>query len=225
MIRRLISGYSKLLVKADGIAGAISFANRQNLCGEVLTSVLAVKFSLPFYAELGSLNLIDSSRNFYISLNFCSINTKQVTRLVSCLALGIAWISLCGSAAMTSEPHEPALQLSQTQPQQWRRMTSDEQANALQYILNSPLGIAALNQLAIEGFISPGCPKTFYLNENSGGFQTLLRVKCPNQRGVSSAVGYNEIRAIFNRFESNIEDFKIERVSSEGRSPSTTLPD
>jgi len=168
---------------------------------------------------------MDSSKNFYVFLDFCSINSRKVTRLVSCLALGISLMSVCSSAAMTSESREPTLQLSQTQPQQWRRMTSDEQADALQYILDSPLGIAALNQLAIEGFISPGCPKTFYLNENSGGFQTLLRVKCPSERGVSGAVGYSEMRVIFNRFESNIEDFKIERVLSEGRAPSTTLPD
>jgi hypothetical protein len=87
------------------------------------------------------------------------------------------------------------------------------------------MGIAALNQLAIEGFISPNCPKTFYLNEKAGGFQSLLRVKCPNERGVSGARGYSEMRVIFNRFESNIESFVVERVSSEGRPPTTKLPD
>jgi hypothetical protein len=126
---------------------------------------------------------------------------------------------------MISVAREQPPQLSQAQPQQWRRMTSEEQADAWGHILNSPLGIAALNQLAIEGFISPGCPKTFYLNEKVGGFQTLLRVKCPNERGVSAARGYGEMRVIFNRFETNIENFGVERVSSEGRPPATTLPD
>ena len=139
------------------------------------------------------------------------------------LAMGVALVNCL--PAMTSEPSQQALQLSQAQPQKWRRMTSNEQANAWGYILNSPMGIAALNQLAIEGFISPGCPKTFYLNEKMGAFQTLLRVKCPNERGVSGARGYGEMRLIFNRFESNIESFEVERVYSEGRPPATKLPD
>lgn len=103
-------------------------------------------------------------------------------------------------------------------------MTPDEQANAWKYILNSPLGIAALNQLAIEGFISPTCPKTFYVNEQVGGFQTLLRVKCPDERGASIAQGYNEVRVIFNRFEDNIESFEVQRVYP-GRPPATSLPE
>jgi hypothetical protein len=145
--------------------------------------------------------------------------------LLSFVALGMGLVSASSLAAMTSEAREQAPQLSQAQPQQWRRMTSQEQARAWEYILNSPLGIAALNQLAIEGFISPGCPKTFYLNQKVGEFQSLLRVKCPNERGVSGARGYGEMRVIFNRFESNIESFQVERVSSEGRPPATKLPD
>lgn len=112
---------------------------------------------------------------------------------------------------------------SQSQTQKWRPMTEPEKANALQYILNRPLGIAALNQLAIEGFISPQCPKTFYTDET--GFQTLLRVKCPSQRGVSIAVGYDEMRVILNRFEDNIESFQVERVSDENRSRVAPLPE
>jgi hypothetical protein len=92
-------------------------------------------------------------------------------------------------------------------------------------ILNSPLGIAALNQLAIEGFIASDCPKTFYLNEEYGGFQTLLQVKCPTARGVSIALNYEEMRVIFNRFEDNIESFEIERISMPDKPPSIDLPE
>jgi hypothetical protein len=124
-----------------------------------------------------------------------------------------------------ASPRQQPSQLSQAQPQQWRPMTSDERADAWEYILNSPQGIAALNQLAIEGFISPGCAKTFYSNGAMGGFQTLLRVKCPKERGVSIAVGYDEMRVIFNRFETNIETYEVERISSERRSFAIKLPD
>lgn len=123
------------------------------------------------------------------------------------------------TAIAQQSPNSP----SRPQTQNWRRMSEPEKANALQYILNSPLGIAALNQLAIEGFISPQCPKTFYTDET--GFQTLLRVKCPDRRGVSIAVGYDEMRVIFNRFEDNIESFQVERVSEENRSRVTPLPE
>lgn len=97
-------------------------------------------------------------------------------------------------------------------PEQWRAMTGEEQTQNWQYILNSPLGIAALNQLAIEGFISPTCPKTFYVSQEYGSFQTLLQVKCPSSKGVSIAVGYQEMRVIFNRFEDNIENFEVTRI-------------
>lgn len=156
---------------------------------------------------------------------FGFVNTKTVTLLNRCIALGVCMTFASSLAAMTSQAREQSPQLSQAQSQQWRRMTSQEQTQALEYILNSPLGIAALNQLAIEGFISPGCPKTFYLNEKVGGFQSLLRVKCPTERGVSGAIGYSEMRVIFNRFETSIESFEVERVSSEGRPPATKLPD
>lgn len=112
----------------------------------------------------------------------------------------------------------------QAQSQQWRRMNDSEVSQQWENVLNSPLGIAALNQLALEGFISFNCPKTFYINEEFGGFQTLLRVQCPTQRGLSTAVGYDEMRVIFNRFESNIENFEVERVSEESP-PEITLPE
>lgn len=94
----------------------------------------------------------------------------------------------------------------------WRLMSEAEEEETWEYILNSPLGIAALNELAIEGFISPVCTKTFYVNEDSGGFQTLLQVNCPTPRGTSIAVGYQEIRVTFSRFEDNIENFQVERI-------------
>ncbi len=112
----------------------------------------------------------------------------------------------------------------QAQSQQWRRMNDSEVSQQWENVLNSPLGIAALNQLALEGFISFQCPKTFYINEEFGGFQTLLRVQCPTPRGLSTAVGYDEMRVIFNRFESNIENFEVERVSEESP-PEITLPE
>lgn len=110
------------------------------------------------------------------------------------------------------------------QSQQWRRMNDSEVSQQWENILNSPLGVAALNQLALEGFISFECPKTFYINEEFGGFQTLLRVQCPTPRGLSTALTYDEMRVIFNRFESNIENFEVERVSLE-RPPEITLPE
>lgn len=105
----------------------------------------------------------------------------------------------------------------------WRSMTPEEEAQAWDSIFNSPLGIAAFNQLAIEGFISPICPKTFYTNDEFSGFQFMVRVQCPDARGVSTAVGYREMRVVFNRFESNIENFSIERVSEE-TPPTIPLP-
>ncbi len=115
--------------------------------------------------------------------------------------------------------------IKQANTRQWRLATDEEKAQIWQYLLNSRLGIAALNQLAIEGFISPNCPKTWYIDRESGGFITLLRVKCPEPRGASIAIGYDEIRVIFSRFEDNIEDFKIERVSKQEGILGTPLPD
>lgn len=94
---------------------------------------------------------------------------------------------------------------------EWVAATDTQEDAQWSYILNSPLGVAALNQLAIEGFINPLCEKSFYLNEQTGGFQSLMKVECPSPRGASTAVGYDEIHVIFNRFESNIEDFEIRR--------------
>jgi hypothetical protein len=97
----------------------------------------------------------------------------------------------------------------------WRAMSEAEVKQAWILVLNSRLGIAALNQLAIEGFISPNCPKSWYADEKSGGFQSMLRVQCPEPRGASTAVGYRDIRVIFNRFEDNVENFTVERILAE----------
>ncbi|MGB3615710.1 MAG: hypothetical protein WBA10_18080 [Elainellaceae cyanobacterium] len=43
----------------------------------------------------------------------------------------------------------------------WQPASAEDEGQILSYILQSPLGVAALNQLAIEGFISPTCDKTF----------------------------------------------------------------
>lgn len=96
--------------------------------------------------------------------------------------------------------------------EQWRRMNIEEQQQNWDYILSSPLGIAALNQLAIEGFISPVCSKTFYVSQEYGLFKTLLQVKCPSPKGVSIAVSYQEMQIIFSRFEDNIENFEVKRI-------------
>jgi hypothetical protein len=107
----------------------------------------------------------------------------------------------------------------------WRRMNEKESVNQIKSLINSPMGVAALNQLALEGFIGFDCKRSFYVNERYGGFQTLMRLKCNKPKGASSAIGYDEIRVVFNRFEDNIEDFKIERVSQETGSPKIKLPD
>lgn len=164
------------------------------------------------------------------------INTKtlQTTLIAAILAVAMSGCSFAGTEANSSpapkNSQTPAVMAQQSpdsssgsQTQKWRPMTEPEKADALQYILNRPLGIAALNQLAIEGFISPQCPKTFYTDET--GFQTLLRVKCPDARGVSIAVSYDEMRVIFNRFEDNIESFQVQRVSDENRDRVAPLPE
>ncbi|MGL5193053.1 MAG: hypothetical protein ACRC8Y_05565 [Chroococcales cyanobacterium] len=153
-------------------------------------------------------------------------NIQRIVRAGSRIAryagvgLTLAIASCLGASPNFGQNPNPPL----AQSQQWRRMNDSEVSQQWENILNSPLGVGALNQLALEGFISFECPKTFYINEEFGGFQTLLRVQCPTPRGLSTAVGYDEMRVIFNRFESNIENFEVERVSLE-RPPEITLPE
>ena len=115
-------------------------------------------------------------------------------------------------------------QAAQTQDK-WVRMSEKQEINQIKSLIDSRMGVAALNLLALEGFIGFGCKRSFYINQRYGGFQTLMRVKCDKPKGASSAIGYSEIRVVFNRFEDNIEDFKIERVSQETGSPKIKLPD
>ncbi|NJR17314.1 MAG: peptidoglycan-binding protein [Calothrix sp. CSU_2_0] len=108
---------------------------------------------------------------------------------------------------------------------QWRKMTGQQEIDEIKSLINSRMGVAALNQVALENFIGFDCDRRFYINDEFGGFQTLMRIKCSTPRGASSAIGYDEIRVTFNRFESNIENFDIERVSEETGSPKFELPE
>ncbi|MEM9927243.1 MAG: peptidoglycan-binding domain-containing protein [Cyanobacteria bacterium P01_D01_bin.50] len=108
---------------------------------------------------------------------------------------------------------------------QWRRMTESEEIEEIRSLIDSRMGVGALNQLALEGFVGFGCIRSFYVNKLYGGFQTLMRVKCDPPRGASTAIGYHEVRVIFNRFEDNIENYSIERVSEETGAPEFELPD
>lgn len=97
-------------------------------------------------------------------------------------------------------------------PPVWQPATAEDEDQIWGFVLNSPLGVAALNQLAIEGFISPLCEKALYVHEEYGSFQSLLRVTCPTERGVNTARSYDEMRVVFNRFEDTIIDFSVERI-------------
>lgn len=149
---------------------------------------------------------------------------RRAMRMAVAIVMSIATVSIAMLPASAAEAQRRRPQPPPVSTDQWRRMTPQEEAQTWNYILNSPLGIAALNQLAIEEFISPLCPKTFYTNDRYGGFQSLLRVKCPDERGVSIAQGYNEMRVIFGRFEDNIENFEIIRVYPD-RQPTIDLGD
>lgn len=108
---------------------------------------------------------------------------------------------------------------------EWRRMTETEEIDEIRRIINQPMGVAALNLLALEGFLGFQCTRSFYFNEKFGGQQRIMRVKCDPPRGASTAIGYDEIRIIFNLFEGNIETFDVERVSEETGPPKIQLPD
>ncbi|MGB3642264.1 MAG: peptidoglycan-binding domain-containing protein [Rivularia sp. (in: cyanobacteria)] len=106
----------------------------------------------------------------------------------------------------------------------WRRMTETEEINEIKSLISSCIGVAALNQVALEGFIGHTSTRSFYLNERYAGLQTLMRVK-GGTGGPSGGIAYNEIRIIFNRFENNIINFDVERVSEETGLPNIQLPD
>ncbi len=108
---------------------------------------------------------------------------------------------------------------------QWRKMTVQQEIDEIKSLINSRMGVAALNQVALENFIGFDCTRRFYVNDEFGGLQTLMRVKCSGQGGASTAIAYDEIRVTFNRFESNIEGFDIERVSKDIGPPKFELPE
>jgi hypothetical protein len=128
------------------------------------------------------------------------------------LSLAIASPAFAGQ--MTNQPPETSPAVASL-PSVWQPASPEEEEAFWGIILNSPLGIAALNQLAIEGFVSPLCDRTLHTHSEFGSFQTLLQVQCPNPRGISIARSYSEVRITFNRFEDNIEDFAVERIYDE----------
>lgn len=121
------------------------------------------------------------------------------------LAAGLGFPSWL-SPALAESPDDTAL------PEVWQPANDDEQDLIWRFVLQSPMGIAALNQLAIEGFITPQCEKTLYTHADYETFQTLMQVTCPTARGVSPARGYDEVRVTLNRFEDTIMDFSVERI-------------
>ncbi len=158
--------------------------------------------------------LILTNMQFFKSSS-ANVNRSNVVRCFMIFAIFLI-ISGCKSinSVTDSEVSQTTILVSKNQLQsdEWKLMTAEETKQIWKYILHSPLGIAALNQLAIEGFISPTCPKTFYTNQKYGGFKTLLQVKCKNNRGISIAVSYDEMHVIFDRFEDSIEGFQVKRI-------------
>jgi hypothetical protein len=128
------------------------------------------------------------------------------------------WVGLSVGLLATATALAPRAALAAEQAEaldDWRPATEAEQELVWRVVLHSPLGIAALNQLAIEGFISPQCDQRLYTHPTFETFQTLLRVSCPTPRGVSTARAYDEMRVTFNRFEDTIESFELERIYTE----------
>ncbi|MBE9160272.1 hypothetical protein IQ265_26135 [Nodosilinea sp. LEGE 06152] len=129
---------------------------------------------------------------------------------VSLLVVGVAWMPAVD--ADTAGSNLAQSEASSALPEIWQPASAEDEALVWQFVLQSPLGVAALNQLAIEGFISPVCEKTLYTHVEYGSFQTLLQVQCPTPGGVSTARAYDEMRVTFNRFEDTINDFSVERI-------------
>ncbi len=139
--------------------------------------------------------------------------TQQILRRWVGLAAGIG-VLVAGAALAPRVTQAETAQVpaEATLPEVWQPASEDDQALIWRFVLQSPMGVAALNQLAIEGFISPVCEKTLYTHEVYETFQTLLQVQCPAPGGVSAARAYDEMRVTFNRFEDTIEDFDVERI-------------
>jgi hypothetical protein len=145
---------------------------------------------------------------------------KQILNL---LLIPVAFgLVVCSVQDNQAQINEPTITESE---QQWRQMTQQEEHQELLSIINHKMGVAALNQLALEGFTGYDCERRFYVNDYYGGMQTLMRIECANPRGASSAIGFDEARVIFNRFESNIENFEIQRRGEEVTQFTFPLPD
>ncbi|MFQ4136472.1 hypothetical protein PGN35_009135 [Nodosilinea sp. PGN35] len=135
--------------------------------------------------------------------------TPQILRRVG-LAVGVG--VLVAGATLAPRVTQAEIAQASALPEVWQPASADDQALIWRFVLQSPMGVAALNQLAIEGFISPVCEKTLYTHAEYESFQTLLRVQCPTPRGVSTARAYDEMRVTLNRFEDTIHDFDVERI-------------
>lgn len=146
---------------------------------------------------------------------------------ITLLLLSIALISglMIGLSSKNQAQINTQIPIKQELKNQWRLMNEGEKNQEIRSLIDHKMGIAALNQLALEGFISYDCEKSFYINEPYGGFQTLLRIKCNTPTGASSAISFNEVRVIFNRFEGNIENFEIQRIGEEVNQSTFNLPD
>lgn len=146
---------------------------------------------------------------------------------ITLLLLSIALISglMIGLSSKNQAQINTQIPIKQELKNQWRLMNEGEKNQEIRSLIDHKMGIAALNQLALEGFISYDCEKSFYINEPYGGFQTLLRIKCNTPTGASSAISFNEVRVIFNRFEGNIENFEIQRIGEEVDQSTFNLPD
>jgi hypothetical protein len=131
-------------------------------------------------------------------------------------------VSCSEAGSETKASQSPSI--AQSQDAQWQPMSEEEKQRAIDSVINQPLGIAALNQLAIEGFVGADCNRSFYTDQKTG-FRILMQVKCSSPRGVSIALGYDEVRITFSLFEDNIENFTVDRVHAENRDRVTPLPD
>jgi len=151
---------------------------------------------------------------------------QLLTLLLIPLSLGLVFCSGKDSQSETNYSEKNTPEIAQSEgDQQWRLMTENEQNYEVLSLINHKMGIGALNQLALEGFISYDCEKSFYINDAYGGFQSLMRIKCNSPTGASSAISFNEVRVIFNRFEGNIENFEIQRIGEEVDQSTFPLPD
>ena len=132
-------------------------------------------------------------------------------------AIAIGLVASPGAIAATppADPFPDRAQGVSERP--WQPLDDRASQDFVDRLLMSPMGIAALNQLAIEGFIAYNCPKTFY--RDGTGFRVLMQVKCPTMRGVSPFVGYDEIHIIFDTFEGTVNGFSIDRYGDEVPAP------